>query len=160
MQQLKVDGWGPLQGKSKWEGPLAGKSKWESPRGGFPKAPAHAGAGGLLSRVPFRRSLLEEDSPRGGEQGPASWTAPSLFGAVSAHLALLGGSLGPLVAPSHRPVALSRLPWDPFGAFGVHFLSLFGVSFSRLRFCLDFGPQNGAKIDDFQGCLMCAKCSK
>ena len=40
------------------------------------------------------------------------------------------------------------VPWVPFGAFGVQFWSLFGVSCSRVRFCIDFGPQNGAKIDD------------
>ena len=42
-------------------------------------------------------------------------------------------------------------PWDPFGAFGAHLLSLFGVSFWGVRFCLDFGPQHGAKIHDFRG---------
>ena len=90
--------------------------------------------------VPFRGSVREGESPRGGEQGPGYTWAPPLWGAVSARLALLGGSLGAIGAPSHRLVALLRLPWDPFGAFGVHFLSLFGVSFSRLHFCLDFGP--------------------
>ena len=36
----------------------------------FRKAPAHAGAGGCLSGVPFRGSLLEGESPRGGEWRP------------------------------------------------------------------------------------------
>ena len=98
-------------------------------RRSFWKAPAHAGAGGFLRGVPFRGSLLEEESPRGGEWGPSYQKAPSLFGAVSARLALLGDSLGPLSAPSHHPVALLRLPWDPFGAFSVHFLSLLGGVF-------------------------------
>ena len=38
--------------------------------------------------------------------------------------------------------------WVPFGAFGVQFWSLFGVSCSLVHFCIDFGSQNGATIDD------------
>ena len=112
--------------------------------------------GGWFRGVPFRGSLLGGRVRQGENGDQLKGRPPSLLGAVSARLALLGGSLGAMSAPSHRLVALLR----PFGAFGVHFLSLFEVSFSRVRFCLDFGPKNGAKINDFGGCLMCAKCGK
>ena len=55
---------------------------------------------------------------------------------------------------------LLEAPWDPFGAFSAHLLSLFGVSFLGIRFCFAFGLQNGAKIDEFWECLTCAKCGK
>ena len=42
----------------------------------FRKAPAHAGAGGSFRGVPFRGSLLEGQSPRGGEQGQLSRRPP------------------------------------------------------------------------------------
>ena len=92
--------------------------------------------------------------------GPSSWSSPSLFGAVSARLALLRGSLGPLSALSSRPVAHLRLPWDPFGAFGVHLLSLFGVSFWGSVFASILNPNMELTLMVWGGCLMCAKCGK
>ena len=40
--------------------------------------------------------------------------------------------------------------WVSFGVLGVQFWLLFGVSCLRVCFCIDFGSQNGAKIDDLR----------
>ena len=80
---------------------------------------------------------------------------PPRLEAVFALLGLPGVLFGALVLSVLLSPRSLEAPRPRFGAFGVNFWSLFWVPRSWVRFCIDFGSKNEAKIDDFGG-VSCA----